>query len=215
VCSSDLSNQTGAVAGGEIVVLYGSGLGPVQGVAATSGPVPPQLLGGVGVQVNGISAALLYVSSTQVSAVIPASVTGANVNIVVQYQGSSSAAVTVPLIVASPAIFTANSVGSGQALAINADGSINNAAHPAAQGSTLKLYVNGVLSQFLAGALSATIEGQPANIINTAPVPSSPGVTEVQVEVPFGIPATSAAPVFIQVGGAASPAGVTVAVSII
>jgi len=209
------SNQTGAVAGGEIVVVYGTGLGPAQLVVAATGPQPPQQLNGVTLLVNGTPASLIYVSAAQLSAIIPNGFTGANAQVVVHYQGQSSAPVTVPLTTASPALFTANSSGSGQALAVNADGSANGASRPAAQGSVLTLFVNGVLSQFVAGALSVTIEGQQATIVSSTAAPSAPGVTAVQVQVPFGIPSGAAVPVTVQVGGASSPAGVTVAVSAI
>jgi uncharacterized protein (TIGR03437 family) len=206
------SNQTGAIAGGEVVVIYGSGLGPAQLVAApASGPGPPQDLSGVTVLVNGTPASLIYVSAAQLSAIIPPGVTGANAQVVVQYQGLSSAPVGVPLTAASPALFTASTSGAGQALAVNADGSANSAAHPAAEGSVLTLFVNDVLSQLIVGPLSVTIEGQPAVIVNSTS--TSPGVTSVQVQVPLGIPAGAAVPVTVQVGGAASPAGVTVAVA--
>jgi uncharacterized protein (TIGR03437 family) len=210
------SNQTGAVAGGEIVVIYGSGMGPAQLVAASAtASLPPQQLSGVTVLVNGTPASLIYVSAAQLSAIVPNGVTGANAQVVVQYQGLSSAPVGVPLTAASPALFTANSSGSGQALAVNADGSANGASHPAAQGSVLTLFVNGVLSQFVAGALSVTIEGQQAAIVSSLSTASSPGVTAVQVQVPFGIPAGAAVPVIVQVGGVSSPVAVTVAVSVI
>jgi trimeric autotransporter adhesin len=206
------SNQTGAVAGGEIVVIFGSGLGPAQLVAASAGgSAPPQQLNGVTVLVNGTPASLIYVSAGQLSAIVPNGIAGASAQVVVQYQGLNSAPVTVPLTVASPALFTANSSGSGQALAVNSDGSVNGASHPAAQGSVLTLYVNGVLSQFLAGVLSVTIEGQQATIVGSTSTASAPGVTAVQVQVPFGIQAS--APVTVQVGSASSPAGVTVAVA--
>lgn len=209
------SNQTGAVAGGEIVVIYGSGLGPAQLVSASgSGSGPPQQLSGVTVLVNGTPASLIYVSAGQLSAIIPNGVTGASAQVVVQYQSLSSAPASVPLTAASPAIFTANSSGLGQALAVDANGSANGASHPAAQGSVMTLFVNGVVSQFLAGALSVTIEGQSATIVSTTAAVGAPGVTAVQVQVPFGIPAGAAVPVTVQVGGSSSPAGVTVAVSV-
>jgi trimeric autotransporter adhesin len=207
------SNQTGAVADGEIVVIYGSGLGPAQIVAAPGGAQSPQQLDGVTVLVNGTPASLIYVSAGQLSAIIPNGIAGANAQVVVQYQSLSSAPTAVPLTVASPALFTANSSGSGQALAVNSDGSSNGASHPAPQGSVLTLFVNGVVSQFLAGALSVTIEGQPATIVSSTPSPSAPGVTTVQVQAPYGIPASTTAPVMVQVGSANSPAGVTVAVA--
>jgi trimeric autotransporter adhesin len=207
------SNQTGAIAGGEIVVVYGSGLGPAQLVAASGSGPQPQQLNGVTVLVNGTPATLLYVSAGQLSAIVPTGVTGANADMVVQYQSLSSAPVAVPLITASPALFTANSSGSGQALAVNADNSSNGASHPAAQGSVLTLYVNGILSQFLAGALSVTIEGQQATVVSATAASGAPGVTTVQVQVPYGIQAAAAAPVTVQEGNASSPAGVTVAVA--
>jgi len=208
------SNQTGGIAGGEIVVIYGSAMGPAQLVSAPgTGPASPQQLNGVTVLVNGTPASLIYVSAAQLSAIIPSGVTGASAQVVVQYQSLSSAPVSVPLTTASPAIFTANSSGTGQALAVNVDGSANGASHPAAQGSVLTLYVNGVLSQFLAGALSVTISGQQATLVNGTPTPGPPGVTILQVQVPFGIQGSAAAPVTVQVGAASSPAGVTVAVA--
>ena len=207
------SNETGSIAGGEIVVVYGTGLGPAQLVAApASSPALPQQLGGVTMLVNGTPASLLYVSANQLSAITPNSVTGANAQVVVQYLGQNSAPVNVGLTTVSPALFTANSSGFGQALAVNADGSANGAAHPAPQGSTLTLFVDGLLSQFIAGPLSVTIEGQQATVVNTTPLLNSPGVTSLQVQVPFGIPAGAAVTVTVHIGSATSPAGVTVAV---
>ncbi len=161
------SNQTGAIAGGEVVVIYGSGLGPAQLVsAAGNSSGPPQQLSGVTVLVNGTPASLIYVSATQLSAIIPNGVSGSSARVVVEYQGLESTPATNPVAIAAPALFTANTSGSGQALAVNASGAANGASHPAAQGSVLTLFVNGVVSQFIAGALSVTIEGQPAAIVS-------------------------------------------------
>ncbi|MGA7236592.1 MAG: hypothetical protein WBY44_12980 [Bryobacteraceae bacterium] len=206
------SNQTGAIAPGEIIAIYGSTLGPVQLAAppanGTSGPVQ---FDGVVVLVDGIPAQIVYVSATQVSAIVPRSVSGPNAQVAVQYLGQTGATVTIPLAAASPALFTVNSSGLGQALALNADGSLNSSGHPAVPGSTVTLFINGAPSQFLAGPLNVTIGGQQASIVNQQASPA-PGVTAVAVQVPFGPSTIAAAPVTVQVGSIASPGGVTLTV---
>ncbi len=207
------SNQTGAIAPGEIVVIYGSGLGPAQLVA-------PQAVGGAGpvqfdsvvASVGGTPAQIVYVSAGQVSAIVPAGVAGPNAQISVQYLGQTGAPVSVPVAAASPALFTLNASGSGQALAVNADGSLNGSTHPAARGSNVTLFVNGVPSQFLAGPVAVTLGGQPAAIVNVAPATSAPGVTAITVQIPSGLSAAAPLPVAVQVGPITSPAGVTLTV---
>lgn len=206
------SNQTGAIAPGEIIAIYGNALGPAQLAAPpANGTTNPVQFNGVVVLVDGTPAQIVYVSAAQVSAIVPAGVSGPSAQVAVQYLGQTGTTVTIPLALAAPALFTANSSGLGQALAINADGSVNGGGHPAAPGSTVTLYVNGAPSQFLAGQLTVTIGGQPANIIN-AQAAGTPGVTAVTVQVPFGPSTIVAAPVSVQVGSIASPGGVTLTV---
>jgi uncharacterized protein (TIGR03437 family) len=138
-------------------------------------------------------------------------VTGPLAQVTVGYLGQTGAAVSIPLAAASPALFTSNSSGLGQALAINANGSVNGAGHPAAPGTTLTLYVNGAPSQFVAGPLTVNIGGQQANVVNVQ-AGATPGVTAVAVQVPFGPSTIVAAPVSVQVGSIASPGGVTLTV---
>ncbi|HEX6986953.1 MAG TPA: IPT/TIG domain-containing protein, partial [Planctomycetaceae bacterium] len=104
------SNQAGPVAAGEVVTIYGAGLGP--GTIATA-PLPnaPTELGGTRVLVNGTPAQLLYASAGQVSAVIPSTVVGPSAELVVQYAGASTPAFPLSVALASPAIFTADSTG--------------------------------------------------------------------------------------------------------
>ncbi len=207
------SNQTGAIAPGEIVVIFGSGLGPAQlAPAPASSGIAPAQFDGVVVTVNGIPAPLVYVSAKQVSAIIPAGATGQNAQVAVQYLGQTSTAVTVPLAAAAPALFTVNSSGTGQALAINADGSLNGTSHPATPGSTVTLYLNGVPSQFLAGPLTLTIGGQQATIVNSSLPSPAPGVTAIAVQAPFGTSAVTASAVGLQVGAISSSENVTVVV---
>jgi trimeric autotransporter adhesin len=206
------SNQTGAIAPGEIVVIYGSGLGPAQLAAPpANGTANPVQFNGVVVLVDGTPAQIVYVSSGQVSAIVPQGVSGPLAQVTVGYLGQNGTTVSIPLAASSPAIFTSNSSGLGQALAIDADGSVNGSGHPAAPGSAVTLFVNGAPSQFVAGPLTVTIGGQQANIVNVQ-AGSTPGVTAVTVQVPFGPSTIVAAPVSVQVGAIASPGGVTLTV---
>lgn len=207
------SNQTGAIAPGEIVVIYGSGLGPAQLASpAVNGTAAPVQFNGVVALVDGIPAQIVYVSAGQVSALVPVGVSGPNAQVAVQYLGQTGAAVTIPLAAASPALFTVNSSGTGQALAINSDGSVNGAGHPAAPGSVITLFLNGVPSQFLAGPLTVNIGGQQASVVNSSLAGSAPGVTSISVQVPFGPSTVSTEPIGLAVGSIASPGGVTLTV---
>ncbi len=59
----------------------------------------------------------------------------------VEYNGLISTAAQVPVMTAIPGIITTNSQGTGQAVAVNQDGTLNSAGNPAAGAS---LTVGGV-----------------------------------------------------------------------
>ena len=223
------SNLTGSVAPGEIVVLYGSGLGPAQTASyqLMNGFVPTSL-SGTRVLFNGIPAPILYTSTGQVSAVVPfATPIGPSVQVVAEYQSQSSAPVAVTVAAAAPALFTLDSSGTGQAQASNQDGSTNSASTPAAAGSVVSLFGTGggptspreadgllVASQdILTLTISVTIGGQPASVQYAGSSPGNvAGAMRIDVQIPDGV-AGSALPVVVQVGGVSSQPGVTIAVS--
>jgi uncharacterized protein (TIGR03437 family) len=223
------SNAGEAVSPGDLIVIYGFGLGPntlvantpVAGVYGTS-------LAGTTVSINSVAAPLLYTSSTQVAAVVPYSVNGAEATVVVTYNGQALVPFTTTLSLSSPALFTASGAGTGQAAAVNQDGSINGASHPANAGSILSLYMTGGGQTNPGGqdglvaavplpistlAVTVTIGGQAAYVSYSGGAPGTiAGVWQLNVEVPSGLAAGSV-PVQVTVGGVSSPAGVTVAVS--
>jgi uncharacterized protein (TIGR03437 family) len=144
----------------------------------------------------------------------------------VDYLGDMSAPVSVPVASTSPAIFTASGTGAGQAVAGNGAGSMNFELNPAHAGDTLRLYATGegVTSSpydaVLAGAtppqpvaqVTATIGGQTASVSRASGVTGlPPGILEVDVVVPSGLPA-GAAEVLLMIGAATSPKGITVAI---
>jgi uncharacterized protein (TIGR03437 family) len=203
------SNLAGAVAPGELVVLYGTGLGAVQTVLF-----------------NGVAGPLLYATPGQVGAVAPYSVTGGPVQVVVQSAGAASAPVVVAAAATAPGVFTVDGSGRGQAAAVNQDGTRNGAAAPAPAGSVLSLYATGE-----GQTLPPGIDGKPA--VAPLPQPVAPvtvtigglfaevryaggapgqiaGLMQVNVVVPGGL--SGAVPVVLTAGGVASQGGVTVVV---
>ena len=228
--SNAASGQTGSIAPGEIVAIFGAGLGPaaaVQYQATATGTVATQL-GGTQALFNGIPAPLLYSSAGQVSAVVPYELTGSKAQVTVSYQGHTTAAVNVTVAASAPAIFSLNASGTGQARAFNSDGSANSAANPAAPGSTISFYATGegetapvAEDGQIDGAnpptpvlpVAVTIGGQAAAVQSAGGVSGQvAGLMIVQVQVPLSLAANSATPIQLQVGSVSSPPGVTVAV---
>jgi len=230
---SAASNLLGAVAPGELVVLYGSGLGPAklaQFQLDAEGMVPTSLAGTT-VFFNGAAAPLIYSSANQVAAVVPFATSGPNVEVVALYQGQLSAAAPVQFAAASPALFTFDQSGQGQAAAVNQDGTnaINGAAHPIKIGSYIALYITGAGQTNPPGAdglvgavpyplplesVTATIGGKPAYVQYAGGASGLvAGVMQVNLQIPAGIAAGNSVPVSVQVGTATTPAGVTIAVT--
>jgi uncharacterized protein (TIGR03437 family) len=226
------SSISGPVAPGEVVVLYGSGLGPAAlaqyQLDPTSGLVGTSLAG-TSVIFNGTPGPVLYTSATQVAAVVPYSIAGSNVQVFVSYQGATSAPVTLPVAPVAPALFTADSSGKGQAAATNQDGTLNGAAHPAKVGSYISLWLTGAGQTNPAGVdglpgaaplpqpaapVSVTIGGQSVTPQYAGQAPTAvAGVMQINAQIPSGIQTGNAVPVVVQVGGVSTQAGVTIAVS--
>ena len=203
------SNLPGAVAPGEMVVLYGSGLGAVQAVLF-----------------NGVAGPLLYATPGQVGAVAPYALNGGTVQVVVQSAGATSAPVAVAAAATAPGVFTADGSGRGQAAAVNQDGTSNATASPAPAGSVLSLYATGEGQTSPAGVdgkpaaaplpqplapVTVTIGGVSAQVLYAGGAPGQiAGLMQVNVVVPSGL--SGAVPLVLTAGGVPSQPGVTVAV---
>jgi uncharacterized protein (TIGR03437 family) len=224
------TNQPGPIAPGEIVVLYGSGLGPQQLTVPdpdTVGHVPSSV-GGTQVSFNGIPAPVIYTSSTQVSVVVPYGVSSGGAEINVSNAATQSfASALVPVTGSSPGIFTANSSGRGQAAAFNQNDALNSAASAAAAGEIVQLFLTGegqVYPPISDGKLATvplpqpllpvavTIGGKPADVKYAGAAPGLvAGVMQINTQIPAGV-ATGAVPVIVSIGAASSAPGVTIAV---
>jgi uncharacterized protein (TIGR03437 family) len=192
---------SGLIAPGEMVVLYGSALGPSRLVAATVGSdgLYDTQLAGTAVTFNGTPAPMIYTSATQVAAIVPYEIISTTptsgpqagqIAVTATYQGESSTTIEkfIPLIMPSaPGLFTLDSTGQGQAAAINQDGvTLNTASTPAKVGDVISLYATGEGQTTPAGvdgklatppypkpnsSVSVTIGGTPAQVLYAGGAP--------------------------------------------
>jgi len=132
------------VAPGEIVTLSGNGLGPSQGIqteATLQSPFPQQVAG-VEVTFDGKPAPLLWVQDARINAVVPWSLTpGQTTQVCVSYNDVTTNCLTWPVAQIAPAVFT---VDGTYAAALNQDGTINSADHPAPPGSIVAVFATGL-----------------------------------------------------------------------
>ncbi len=143
----NVSNPVTAVSPGEIVAIFGSGLGPAagaSGVPDSQGNFPSSIAG-VTVTFNGTPAPLLYAGANQINAIVPFEVAGSqSADIIVKYRGATSAPVEMTVGGSVQGIFTDGAAGSGQAAALNQDGSFNSPSNPAARGSIVSIWATGL-----------------------------------------------------------------------
>jgi uncharacterized protein (TIGR03437 family) len=144
-CMGSAATMTGApLVQGEIVSLFGAGLGPQSPAVGQPGTDNrfPNLLGGTQVTFDGIPAPLLYASDTQINAIVPWTLTGSSATkVCVFFQSVATNCTMASLTGAAAGIFQ---LASGYAAVINQDGTINSLDNPAHAGSTVYLYATGL-----------------------------------------------------------------------
>jgi len=173
------SQSVGPVAPGQLITLYGAGLGPAEGIASSiSGPGPAVTsLGGVTVTFDGVPAPLAYVGASQINASVPFEV-GANAATVMKISVNGNVVASRQFAVAplNPGLFIDTSVSSQvcgivrvegySAVALNADGTRNSCTNPAKAGSTVNVFLNGAGPAYL-----ASVPGVTGSITRTNPDP--------------------------------------------
>jgi uncharacterized protein (TIGR03437 family) len=228
-------HASGAVAPGEIVVLFPSNAGPAVMVGATPGPdgKVPTLLGKTRVLFDGIAAPMAYSAKGQLGAVVPYEVANRKATeVVVEYQGVRSSSVTLPVADSAPGVFTLDLSGTGQAAILNDTGCCNSSRNPAIRGTEVSLYATGegeTSPRGISGNVSTysriadypvprlpvqvTIGGEPAKILYAGDAPHAvAGLLQVNFRVPAHAPIGNAVPLVLTVGNSRSADGITTAV---
>jgi endo-1,4-beta-xylanase len=201
------SYATGAVAPGEIAVLFGASYGPADLAMGSS-------LSDVRLLFDGEPAQLLYAQVGQAGAVVPLSVAGkTSTSVQYEYRGVTSNTIVLPVKPVLPGLFTLDSSGAGAgAFLASADGSsfhVVSKTNPAYRGDYLALYGTGGGVSVTAADATVTIGGVDCPVSYAGPAPGLvAGALQVNVRVAANVPAGEQL-VVLQIGGAASQAGVT------
>jgi uncharacterized protein (TIGR03437 family) len=225
--------QTGAVSPGEIISIFGANIGPATPVNLTltsTGTVSTNL-GSTQVFFDGVAAPLIYVSATQINAIVPYEVNGrATTSVTVNVNGTASNSLVPRVTDTNPAIFSLTQTGYGQGAILNQDLSVNSSSNPAVKGSVIALFATGEGATSPPQAtgsvtsstgpsfpkplapVSAMISGLPAQILYSGEAPSLvSGVLQVNAVVPTSIPSGTQT-IVITVGSNSSPSVITVSV---
>jgi uncharacterized protein (TIGR03437 family) len=227
---------------GALVTFFGNALAGDSAVASGA-PWPVALVNRQVVINDDLVAPLYYAGPGQVNFQMPSSAPLGSDRVAVRLAdtGELLAGGNVLVAATSPGIFTAAQTGSGQAAAVNQDGTLNGASHPAPAGSTILLYGTGPgqvspavpdgsaapfspLAQTVAVPTSSgttCLNNQPsmcvaigssfANVSYSGLAPGNVGLWQINVTIPQGTPAGSAVPVRVVINGVPSNT-VTVAV---
>jgi uncharacterized protein (TIGR03437 family) len=236
VVENGASFQPGPVAPGEIITITGTNIGPANPVISPSTPgatMPTQVLG-TQVTFDGIPAPLLYVSSTQVNAIVPYAIAGrTQTQLVVIANNASTSGIALSVTSSAPALFlnTAAGLPASQGAILNQNGTVNTPNNPAPRASVIVLFATGEGATSPAGVdgyvipldvnalkhpvlpVQVTIGGYPADIqyVGSAPGLVS-GAVQINAVVPEGTGSGPTIPVVVTVGSNSSPNVATVAI---
>lgn len=144
IVNSAGSSVAPVVAPKELVSIYGIDIGPsTPATAQVNQGVAPSSLEGTTVTFDGDRASLLYVSATQINAVVPDSIQGESVTMVISTPSGSTPSVIIPLRPSHPEVFMGVAGYANPAAAVNEDGTVNSASNPAKQGSIVSVWASG------------------------------------------------------------------------
>jgi len=161
---------------GALATLFGGNLASDK-AAAGAVPWPGALLNRQIVVNDEIVAPLYFAGPGQVNFQMPSNAPLGSARIAVRLADTGELVAGGPVVIAaaSPGLFTSNQGGSGQAVALNQDGTINAPNNPAAAGSTVVLYGTG---QGQVSPAVADGTGAPTSpLAQTVAVPTSSGTT--------------------------------------
>ena len=223
----------GSVAPGEIITIFGSGLGPDSLATlqlTADGRFVTTSLAGTRVLFDGVPAPMIYTLEGQVSAVVPYSVAGrSNTRMQVEYAGRASNTITLQVSSSAPGVFSLDSSGRGQGAILNQDYSVNGPSNPAAKGSVVIIFATGAGQTKLPGVdgeviggdlplpvlpVSVRIGGVKAEALYAGGAPGMvSGVLQLNVKVPEDLAAGGSVSIELTVGEATSQPGVSLSVA--
>lgn len=224
---TNAANYNNTIWPGMIATIFGSNIGSA---ALTSGTVANGVLGtdsgGTQTYFNGVAGPMIYSTQNQISAIAPFSLLagGSPINgqthvfIEVVNGGKMSSILDMPAVGSSAGVFTLDRTGSGQAAAVNQDGSINGASSPVPRGQIISVYATGLGQTDPAqtdgeivplaepfprvqGNILASVGGFNAQIQYAGAAPGAvAGLSQINVVVPQTVTPGAAVPIVISYG---------------
>jgi uncharacterized protein (TIGR03437 family) len=202
-CVANSANGwSAAVAPGELVTLYGTGLGPAQSIAGTpdSSGVIGKELAGTRILFDGVPAPVLAASEDELRAVVPFELAGrSTVRVQVQRGVNQTEPLDLAMADVVPGIFRIDTTN--RVAVLNEDGTENSAENPAKRGSIITFWATGLgtmepavgdgavasnesLSKIVA-PLRVGFFGWPAEVLYAGSAPGLvAGVVQINVRVP-------------------------------
>ncbi len=187
------SGQQNFVAPGSLIAVYGTGN---IDIPPARFPIPTNP-GGVSVNINNELAPLLFGSNGQINAQVPFEVSPGAGSVTLTSAGAQVGSGNFVVEPVAPGLFL---LGQGRAAVLNADYSINTQNQPAAAGSYISAYMTGLgavdnpvptgmpasanpLSR-VTSSVTASIGGQPAQVLFAGLAPGYAGLYQVNLTVP-------------------------------
>jgi uncharacterized protein (TIGR03437 family) len=195
------------IAPGTLATVYGASLAAGTNAGA---PFPwPTSIAGVGVQLNGQAAPVLFVSDQQVNFLVPSSFIERQAQIVVSNARGISTPLRSPVFLVAPGIFFDASTNFGAIL--NSGTTQSTSVQPARRGEFVEIYCTGLgPTRTFADNLQRTISlpqiaigGFPARVTYSGLAPGYLGLYQVKVQVPDQAP-SGAAPLILSQNGSLS-----------
>lgn len=221
------SYRGGAVAGGEIVTLFGLDIGPkTLALGEVANGKFKNEIASTRVLFDGVRAPIIYVSETAASVVVPYAVAGkTETEVWIEYQGVATNKLKLPVAVTNPGVFTIPPTGSGQAAMLHwPDYSVNSAANPLAREGVGMLFLTSGGEQGVDGELAQTtgslpfpvtvrVGGVDAQVLYAGPAPTLIyGMLQINFIVPASVTPGDKVPLIVQMGTTWSQQKVTIAV---
>jgi uncharacterized protein (TIGR03437 family) len=236
---SAASYAAGAVSPGELVTLFGTGIGPAAPAGMiVAGGYASTVVENVSITIDGQSAPIIYVSANQITVQVPYTVTIALARQELVDNNGVLAAGAVDTTATAPGLFALNGDGLGQCAALtysmkSGTFSVNGTTSPALIGDIMVLYLTGegiydLTASPATGYIipptlnplpqlnplpAVTIGGAPATVQYAGPVVGGLlGVLQINAVVPVGSTTGNATPVSVTIGTGTTQAGATIAV---
>ncbi|MCW5977616.1 MAG: hypothetical protein KIT09_06045 [Bryobacteraceae bacterium] len=207
------SMRPGPIGPSMIVSIFGQGFRPgaAPAVAAPDENLRlPASVDGTVVRFNGGAALVLYASNTQINLITPVDSVSWQTSMQIVHDDRALPPFRLQGVSMAPALFTTSGRGSGQALVLNQDGSLNSTTNPARPGSLVRFYATG-FTQNLDEILNYSIASQDYPLLDRIlafvgyhecpvefagmPAGGNIGLTRLDVRLPLDVPTGQELPV--------------------